>query len=69
MLLADKVLLKQRGLIESIFNVLKNTFQIEHYRHRSPANFWINLLAGLVAYSLSNHKPCLADVELNNLLG
>ncbi len=69
MSLADKVLLKQRGLIESIFNVLKNTFQIEHHRHRSPANFWVNLLAGLVAYSLSNQKPCLANVELNNLLG
>ncbi len=42
--------LGRRSLIESVFNVLKNSCRIEHLRHRSPANFVANLLAGLCAF-------------------
>ena len=52
--LADRVLLRRRGLIESVINQLKNIAQIEHSRHRSPANFAVNLMAGLIAYC---HQP------------
>lgn len=55
----DKLLLGKRGVIESVGNLLKNTFQIEHSRHRSPTNFLVNLIAGLVAYSFANHKPSI----------
>src|SRR5262249_15667818 len=38
---------------------LKNICQIEHTRHRSVANFVVNLLAGLVAYTYQEKKPSL----------
>ncbi len=47
--LADKLLLRKRAMIERIFDHLKNSSQIEHTRHRSPINFVVNVLAGLVA--------------------
>ena len=46
----DKLLLRKRAIIETINDQLKNISQIEHSRHRSPANFLINLLSGLIAY-------------------
>jgi len=55
----DKLLLRKRGIIETIFDQLKNISQIEHSRHRSPINFLVNLFAGLVAYSLQPKKPAL----------
>ena len=57
--LMDKLLLRKRGIIETIFDQLKNISQIEHSRHRSPINFLVNLFAGLVAYSLQPKKPAL----------
>jgi len=57
--LSDKILLKKRAMIESVNNLLKTTCQIEHSRHRSPWNFLVNLVAGLVAYSYLNTKPSL----------
>jgi len=38
---------------------LKNISQIEHSRHRSVANCFVNLLAGLVAYTYREKKPSL----------
>lgn len=55
----DKVLLRSRAVIESVNDFLKNICQIEHSRHRSPVNFLVNLVAGLVAYSFSPHLPSL----------
>ena len=57
--LADKLLLRKRAIIETIFDQLKNISQIEHTRHRSPTNFVVNLLAGLVAYCHQPKKPSL----------
>jgi hypothetical protein len=59
MRLADKLLLRKRAIVESIFDQLKNISQIEHTRHRSPVNFVINLLAGLIAYTHQPKKPSL----------
>lgn len=55
----DKVLLRKRAIIETIFDQLKNGCYIEHSRHRSPINFVVNLFAGLIAYSLQPKKPKL----------
>jgi len=55
----DKILLKKRGIIESVIGQLKSFCQIEHSRHRSPTNFVVNLLGGLVDYSLRPDKPSL----------
>ncbi len=57
--LNDKLLLRKRVLIETINDQLKNSSQIEHSRHRSPANFLVNVLAGLLAYCHQPKKPSL----------
>ena len=54
---AEKLLLRKRALIETIMDQLKNVCQIEHSRHRSPINFLVHLLAGLVAYCHRPKKP------------
>jgi len=55
----DKLLLRKRSIIETINDQLKNISQIEHSRHRSPCNFLINLLSGLIAYCHQKKKPSL----------
>ncbi|ALT18466.1 transposase [Piscirickettsia salmonis] len=55
----DKILLRKRGVIESVFDQLKNISQIEHSRHRSVNNFMVNILAGLAAYCLQEKKASL----------
>ena len=57
--LSDRLLLRKRFIIETITDQLKNISQIEHTRHRSPANFAVNLLAGLIAYTHQPKKPSL----------
>ena len=57
--LEDKFLLSKRGIIESVNDILKNVCQIEHTRHRSPINFFVNLVAGLIAYSFRDGNPSL----------
>ena len=57
--LSDKLLLRKRAIIESIIDQLKNISQIEHSRHRSPVNFVVHLVGGLLAYSHQEKKPGL----------
>lgn len=57
--LFDKIMLRKRAVIESVVDQLKNVSQIEHSRHRSVANCFVNLLAGLVAYTWREKKPSL----------
>ena len=57
--LFDKIMLRKRALIESVVDQLKNISQIEHSRHRSVANCFVNLLAGLIAYTWREKKPSL----------
>lgn len=57
--LMDKLLLRKRAIIESIVDQLKNISQIEHTRHRSPTNCFINIIAGLIAYCHQPKKPSL----------
>jgi DDE family transposase len=56
---ADRLLLRKRAIIETIFDQLKNISQIEHTRHRSPRNFLVNLVCGLIAYCHHSKKPSL----------
>ena len=55
----DKILLRKRAIIENVNDFLKNICFIEHSRHRSTANFLVNLLSALVAYSFLPNKPSL----------
>ena len=55
----DRILLRRRAIIETIIDQLKNISQIEHSRHRSVANFFVNVLCGLIAYCRRPSKPSL----------
>jgi len=59
MLLQDKLFSRGRSIIETIIDQLKNISQIEHSRHRSPFNFCVNVLCGLIAYCHQPKKPSL----------
>ena len=60
MTMLDKQLLRKRAIVESVIEQLKHISQIEHSRHRSPANFVVNLLPGLIAYCHRPKKPSIA---------
>jgi hypothetical protein len=62
----DKILLKKRGVIESVIGILKNTFSIQHTRHRSTKNFLVNLFSAFIAYAFKSEKPsiCLNKATL-----
>jgi hypothetical protein len=62
----DKILLRKRAIIESVNDQLKNISQIEHSRHRSLANFLVNIIAALLAYSFKDRKPSL-NIRFNHL--
>jgi hypothetical protein len=62
--LSDALLLRQRSIIETIIDQLKNISQIEHSRHRSVFNFVVNVLCGLIAYSRRPNKPSLGFGQL-----
>jgi hypothetical protein len=45
----DKLMLRKGAIIERVMDQLKNILQIEHSGHRSVANWFVNLIAGLIA--------------------
>jgi hypothetical protein len=49
--------LRHRGLIETVFDCLKNLCDLDHTRHRSPINFLVNIWSALIAYSFFDHWP------------
>ena len=55
--LLEKKLLRKRFCIETIFDFLKNSMNLEHTKYPSPVNFLVNLIAALIAYSLTKGKP------------
>ena len=55
----DKILLKKRSLIESVYNILKNVLHLEHSRHRSIINGGIYYITTLIAYCWKLNKPQL----------
>ena len=55
----DFLFSNKRGVIETIFDVLKNNCDIWHTRHRSPINAIIHLVSGLIAYQLRDNKPSI----------
>ena len=58
--LSDRLMLRKRSIIETIIDQLKNISQIEHSRHRSPVNCFVNILGGLIAYCHQPKKPSIA---------
>ncbi len=47
--LVDKLLLRKRFIIETLFDRLKSQMRLEHTRHRSPINAFVHILSCLVA--------------------
>jgi len=62
--LGDRLLLKKRGIIESVGNILKHKFNLEHTRHRSYANFLTNIFSTLIAYHFKPNKPSFGHFNL-----
>lgn len=61
----NKALLRKRAIIETVIDQLKNISQIEHTRHRSPTNCFVNVLCGLIAYCFQPKKPSLHFEDSN----
>ena len=59
LLLQEKMLLKKRGMIESVIDIVKSVGNIEHTRHRSPLNMIVDPYAALCAYSTFERKPSI----------
>lgn len=57
--LFDMLMLKKRSLIESANNQLKYVFQLEHSRHRSVFNGFVNMVCAVVAFALHPSKPSI----------
>jgi hypothetical protein len=57
--LMDKLVLRTRGVIESILGHLKTLPQSEHSRHRRGTTFFGKPLGGLIAYGPQPQKPSL----------
>lgn len=53
----DKIMLKKRFIIETVFGYLKENFNLKPSKHRSPTNFFVTLFAALIAYQVKTHKP------------
>jgi hypothetical protein len=71
MVLREKILLRKRNIIETVFDYLKNKMNLEHSRHRSPINAFVHILSTLVAYSLKKNKPTIRfdqDISHNYML-
>ena len=66
--MGEKLMLRKRALIETVNDQLKNVCQVEHSRHRSPANFLVHLMAGLGRLLLAPHQtrhPLARAKQLN----
>jgi hypothetical protein len=57
--LMDKIMPRKQAIIEPVVDQLKNISQVEHSRHRSVANCFVNLLGGLIAHTWREKKPSL----------
>jgi hypothetical protein len=59
MLPEDDYLLKKRGIIESVGNILKEHLLLEHSRHRSIWGFLFHIFSTLAAYNFREKKPLI----------
>jgi len=55
----DILFASKRGIIETINDILKNSCDIWHTRHRCTMNAIIHLVGGLIAYQLRDKKPMI----------
>ena len=65
----EKLMLRKRSIIETINDVLKNSCDCEHSRHRNPSNFFVNLITGLISCIHRKRLPQIKSLKLFELLG
>jgi hypothetical protein len=53
----QKYFLRHRGIVETVFDLLKHLCDIEHTRHRKFENFLANTLSALLAYTFLDKTP------------
>jgi hypothetical protein len=58
---------KKRGVVETVIGQTKQVCDLEHTRHRSAVNAFVNIYASLVAYSFYERKPKVG-IELSDRL-
>jgi len=56
----DKIFHRKRFVIETIFGYIKEQFNIRPNKHRSPTNFFVSLLAALIAFQIKPNKPSIS---------
>lgn len=55
----QKYYMRHRGLIETVFDILKHIFDIEHSRGRSTKNYFANVLGAVIAYTFLEKVPAI----------
>lgn len=65
--LENKLLLRKRGIIESVGNILKERLSLEHSRHRSIWGFFCHIFATIISYNFREKKPSIT-LNYSNLL-
>ena len=58
----DKLLLRKRFIVETLFDKLKTEMGLEKTRHRSPTNAIVHILSCLAAYMLGKRKVQMTSV-------
>jgi Transposase DDE domain len=61
---ADKLLLRKRGIIESVIGIMKQHLSIGHTRHRSPLNFLSHIFSTITAYFFKQYKPSITSFSV-----
>ena len=61
--LIDKLLLRKRFIIETLFDRIKSQMGPEHTRHCSPINTFVHVLSCLAAYALGKTKVSMRGVQ------
>jgi len=63
----EKMMLRKRYLVETVFDYLKNKLMLKHTRHRSPTNMLIHIISTLIVYQLKTTKPTISqNYDLTN---
>ena len=56
----DKIFLRKRFIIETIFGYIKEHFNLRPNKHRSPTNFFASLFSALIAFQIKPNKPSIS---------
>ena len=57
----EKILLRKRSLVETVFDYLENKMMLEHSRHRSFLNMLVHIASTLIVYQIKPTKPSLSS--------